>query len=31
MLSTPFSSEPTPMTGAMRLDPPLASIVPGWV
>ena len=31
MFSAPFSIEPTPITGATRLAPPLASIVPGWV
>ena len=29
--SAPFSIEPTPTTGAMRLEPPLASMVPGCV
>ena len=31
MFSVPFSIEPTPTTGAIRLAPPLASIVPGCV
>jgi hypothetical protein len=29
--SAPFWIEPTPMIGATRLEPPLASIVPGCV
>jgi hypothetical protein len=30
-LRLPFSIDPTPTTGAIRLAPPLASIVPGWL